>query len=592
MLLLLLPLLWAGSLQQGPGYKLQAPALVRVQEGLCIHVPCTVSYPSVGWNDSTPVRGYWFQKRDKTKKDVLVATNNQAKKVRKDKALFYLSGDLGAGNCSLSIADAHPGDRGKYYFHLERGNVNHTYRNNLLTVAVEELTQSPDIHVEEPLESGCPSRLMCSMPGACAGARAHTVSWAGAALRPPGLGLPAYNSSEIRLTPRPQDHGTNLTCRVTVHRAISREKTIRLNVSYAPQSLTVSAWRGDHTGLEPVGNGSSLLVREGDPLRLLCVADSNPPATLSWAQDGQTLSPSQPWKPGVLELFRVEPRHEGEFTCRAQHRRGSLLSSLRLWVQSEPQLLGPSCSWEDQGLTCSCSSRAQPAPSLRWKLGEELLEGNRSEASYTVTSRSAGPWTNSSLSLSRGLSADLRLSCEARNDHGAQSAAVLLLPGQGLSGQRLRERGMGKPFLRETFVLGAVGGAGVAGLLILCLCCISFRLLRGRSLPSRVKSCRKDAPEAVAGDKDAPCTPGPISQLESNIIDYDLSVRFPHCKLGHQYECLPGSLDHPPGAAAAPTSGEELELHYASLSFQGLRPGEPPDQEATSTEYAEIKIRE
>ena len=52
----------------------------------------------------------------------------------------------------------------------------------------------------------------------------------------------------------------------------------------------------------------------------------------------------------------------------------------------------------------------------------------------------------------------------------------------------------------------------------------------------------------------------------------------------------PNSLQAPP-AVAAPLSGEDQELHYASLSFLELRPWEPRDQAATSTtEYAEVKI--
>ncbi|KAM7059334.1 sialic acid-binding Ig-like lectin 11 [Molossus nigricans] len=548
-----LPLLWAGPLWKDPAYRLQVQKSVTVQEGLCVQVPCIVTYPPVGWNDSTPAYGYWYWKKD-IKKDVLVATNNKAKakKIqRKAKSRFFLSGDLGAGSCSLSITDAQKGDSGYYYFRLERGQVNHSYQSNPLTVTVTALTQTPDIRIKEPLESGCPSHLTCSMPGACDRATPLTISWMGAALRRLGLDLEAYNSSEILLIPSPKDHGTNLTCRVTFPGAgVSTQRTIKLSVLYAPQKLTVSVLRGgNHKEPEFVGNGSSLPVREGDSLRLLCVADSNPPATLSWAQGSRTLSPSQPWEPGVLELPRVESGHEGEFTCRAQHPRGSLHGSLRLLVQNPPQLLGPSCSWEDQGLLCSCSSRAQPAPSVRWRLGEGLLEGNHSNASYTVTSRSAGPWANSSLSLSGELSAGLRISCEARNVHGAPSAAVLLLPG--------------KLVPRKTVILGALGGAGVTGLLSLCLCFIFFI----------VKTCRKDAPEAAAGE-DAPSTLGPTSW-------------------GSHHECPPGShLDHLPPAVAAPALGEDLELHYASLTFQGRRPWEPPDQEAASTtEYAEIKIR-
>ncbi|XP_014405968.1 PREDICTED: sialic acid-binding Ig-like lectin 11 [Myotis brandtii] len=447
------------------------------------------------------------------------------------------------------------------------------------------LTQTPDIHVKKLLEAGRLGHLVCSLPGACALLPAGTVSWDGAAaLRLQALGSWASRYPEIVLKPRPQDHGTNLTCRVTFPGAnVSSERTITLNVSYAPQNLTISISRGSHTELEHVGNGSALRVREGDSLRLLCVADSNPPATLSWAHGNRSLSPSQPQEPGVLELPRVEARHQGRFTCQAQHPRGSLRASLRLRLQNPPQLLGPSCSWKDQGLHCSCSSRAQPAPSLRWRLGAGLLEGNHGNASHVVNSSSEGPWTNSSLSLREGLREGLRLSCEARNVHGTQSASVLLLPGQGLLGAEATEKGVGKPALREAFVLGAVTGAGVVGLLGLCL--VVFMLLRGPRLPFRVKTRRRGAPRAAAGEKDASSTGGPAS-----------STRGP-ASLGGQRECRPGSqLDHPspaaPPAAAAPASGEELELYYATLSFQGPRPGERPDQEATTstTEYAEIKI--
>ncbi|EPY89155.1 sialic acid binding Ig-like lectin 5-like protein [Camelus ferus] len=514
MLLFLLLLLWAGSLQKGPQYQLRVQESVTVQEGLCVLVPCEVSYPRVGWDDSTPAYGYWFRKRDKPLADVLVATNNPLSVAKKKTNIaFYLSGHPGANNCSLSITDAQKQESGKYYFRLMRGdNVRHSYTDNLLTVNVT---------------------------GACDRATHPSISWTGAALHPLELASEAYKSSEILLTPRPQDHGTNLTCRVTFPRAgVSSEGTLMLNVSYAPQNLSISVSRGNCTELKYLGNGSSLSVLEGESLRLVCVADSNPPAILSWARGSRTLSPSQPSNPGVLLLPRVDSDHEGKFTCRAQHPRGSLGISLHLSVQNPPQLLGPSCSWEDQGLHCSCSSRAQPAPSLRWRLGGGPLEGTISNASFKITSRSAGPWANSSLSLSEGLSSGLSLSCEALNVHGAQSATVLLLPG--------------KPQLWGGFVLGAVEGAGIAGLLSLCSCFILFM----------VKTFRKEAP-GVAAEENAPST----SQ-------------------GHQYECLPGStMDHPHPVE------EEQELHYASLSFPGLRPREPQDQEATSaTEYTELKI--
>ena len=80
---------------------------------------------------------------------------------------------------------------------------------------------------------------------------------------------------------------------------------------------------------------------------------------------------------------------------------------------------------------CTCSAQSQLPPSLHWRLGEGLLEGNHSDASLTVTSSSEGPWANSNLSFMEPLGSSLRLSCEARNVHGEQSATILLLPGQG-----------------------------------------------------------------------------------------------------------------------------------------------------------------
>ncbi|XP_061028475.1 myeloid cell surface antigen CD33-like [Eubalaena glacialis] len=263
---LLLPLLREGSLQQNPWYQLQVQESVTVQEGLCVLVPCTVSYPSLGRTDSTPIYGEWFRKGDRpSQMDLPMATNNPGRGVKKKRKIpFHLLGDPGANNCSLGIADARKGDSGNYYFQLMRGDAKHSYKNNLLVVNVTgvpsgvwllplsspALTRTPDIYVKEPLESGSSSHMTCSVPGACERATPPTISWTGAALRPPGLDSKgAYNSSEILLTPRPQDHGTNLTCRVTFRRAgVSTERTIMLNVSYAPQNLTISISRGNSTG--------------------------------------------------------------------------------------------------------------------------------------------------------------------------------------------------------------------------------------------------------------------------------------------------------------------------------------------------------
>ncbi|XP_012316467.2 sialic acid-binding Ig-like lectin 11 isoform X1 [Aotus nancymaae] len=691
LLSLLLPVLGEGFLNEGSSYSLQVQRLVTVQEGLCVFVPCNLSYPRDGWNESTAAHGYWFKVMTNTYTHALVATNNLNREVdMSTRDRFQLMGDPSKGSCSLVIRDAQIQDTGRYFFRVERGSYVRFNFFNRFHLKVTALTQEPDVYIPETLEPGRPVTVICVFNWAFKKCPAPSFSWTGAALSSRRTRPSSSHFSVLSFTPRPQDHDTDLTCHVDFSRTgVSAQRTVRLRVAYAPRDVVISisrdntpalklqenltqleaqkgqflrllcaadsqppatlswvlqdrvlSWshpwgprtlglelprvkagdsgrytcraenrlgsqqraldlsvqyppenlrvmvsQANRTVLENLGNGTSIPILEGQSLRLACVTHSSPPARLSWTRGGQTLSPSPPLDPAVLELPRVQMEHEGEFTCHAQHPLGSQHVSLSLSVHYPPQLLGPSCSWEAEGLHCSCSSQASPAPSLRWWLGEELLEGNSSQDSFEVTPSSAGPWANSSLSLRGVLSSHLRLSCEAWNVHGAQSSSVLKLP----PGNQEWRGGLG---------LGATLGAGIAALLSLCFCLIVFR----------VKTCRKEDTQMAAAEQDTPSDLGPISQLRaqplsSGALAIPLSWTAMATPLGdsqnhrapnkgHQHKCPAGSSqDHPPPGAATPTWGEEQELHYASLSFQGLRPREPADQEAPSTtEYSEIKI--
>ncbi|XP_072824676.1 sialic acid-binding Ig-like lectin 10 isoform X7 [Vicugna pacos] len=297
---LLLAVLWGGSGALYPKFQLQVPKSVSVQEGLCVVVSCSlITYPQRGWTHATPAHGYWFRNPANTDTDPPVATNKPGQKVQKDtQGRFQLLGNL-SQSCSLLIRDVQMEDAASYFFRLERGSyVQYNFKENMFYLEVTVLT----------------------------------------------------------LTPRPQDHGTELTCRVDFSRkGVSTEKTVRLSVAYAPRDLVVSTSRANvsdapenlrvvvsqanRTVLENFGNDTSLVVLEGQSLRLLCVTHSNPPARLSWARGGQTLSPSQPSDPGVLELPQIQTEHEGEFTCQAQNPLGSQYLSLSLSVVCEKKLI-------------------------------------------------------------------------------------------------------------------------------------------------------------------------------------------------------------------------------------------------------------
>ncbi|XP_057612017.1 sialic acid-binding Ig-like lectin 12 [Chionomys nivalis] len=335
MLPLWLLLLWGmkeveGGTEAIKGYSLDVEKTVVVQEGLCIQVPCKFTYRKEEWTDSDPVHGYWFLEGANIEQDPPVATNNPERSALSTTlGRFSLLGEPRKKNCSLKITETRKDDAGSYFFRLERGKARFSYIKNMMTLQVTDLTNTPHILIPETLEAGRPSNLTCSAPWACG---SPTFSWTGTSVSL--LSTNTTGSSVLTVTPQPQDHDTNLTCQVTLPGAgVTTRTTIRLNVSYAPKNLTVTISQGaDSESITPE-NGSSLPIFEGQSLRLLCSTDSYPPANLSWTLDNLSLCPSKLSKPGLLELFSVHLKHEGVYTCQAQHTLGSQHFSLSLYLQ-------------------------------------------------------------------------------------------------------------------------------------------------------------------------------------------------------------------------------------------------------------------
>ncbi|XP_012365299.1 sialic acid-binding Ig-like lectin 6 isoform X3 [Nomascus leucogenys] len=269
------------------------------------------------WAASYPDYGYWFLEGA----DVPVATNDPHEEVQEEtRGRFHLLWDPRRKNCSLSIRDARRRDNAAYFFRLKLKWTKYVYTSSKLSVRVMALTHRPNISIPGTLESGCSRTLTCSVPWACEQGTPPIFSWMSAA--PTSLGPRTTQSSVLTITPQPQDHSTNLTCQVTFPGAsVTVERTIQLNVS----------------SFKILQNTSSLPVLEGQALRLLCDADSNPPAHLSWFQGFPALNATPISNTGVLELPQVGSAEEGDFTCRAQHPLGSLQISLSLFVHRKPE---------------------------------------------------------------------------------------------------------------------------------------------------------------------------------------------------------------------------------------------------------------
>ncbi|XP_059137666.1 sialic acid-binding Ig-like lectin 10 [Peromyscus eremicus] len=683
LLLFLLSLLLGGSQGQDRRYILQVNRLVKVQEGLCVVVPCSFSSPENRWLGLAPAYGYWFKSIRKPTLKFPVATNNKDKVIEPEtQGRFQLLGDLPNKNCSLIIKDVRWRDSGSYFFRVEKGSEKFSFPDGFF-LQVEGLTHKPDVFIPEILEPGQPVTIVCLFPWTFKQCPAPSFSWMGAAISSQETRPHTSYYSVLSFTPGLEHHDTEVTCQVDFSRK-SIQRTVQLRMAYAPRDLVISIFRdnvselhgntphlevqqgqslrlvcaadsqppatlswgledrvlswsspvgsrtlalellqvkaGDsghytcqaenrlgsqqhtldlsvlyppedlrvtvsqanRTGLEIRRNGTSLPVLEGQSLCLVCVTHSNPPASLSWTGVAQTLIPTRSSEPGVLELPLVRREHEGEFSCAAQNPLGAQYISLSLSVHYPPQMLRSSCSWEAEGLHCSCSSRAWPTPSLHWRLGEGLLEGNSSNVSFTVTSSSLGPWVNSSLSFHGELEPSLRLSCEVWNTHGAQSASVLLLPDEDKS---------------TAFSKGVVLGFGIAALLALCLIMIIVKTLQKKGTQeetSRPKISRGSTildyinvvPKTRSLVRNRKAKPDTPSRIPSPDIHSPESKK----KQKEQHFTSPGCPD-PRSSSQAPVSeNNPEELHYAALNFSRLRLWETQNPQDTYTDYAEVRF--
>ncbi|KAF6079403.1 sialic acid binding Ig like lectin 6 [Phyllostomus discolor] len=332
LLLLLRGVGW--PLAQGSSSWLKLQKLVTVQESLCVVVPCQFSH---SWMISSTRYMFWFKKEVNKKHDLLVATNKPGQKVlERTQGRFFLPKDSLSNNCSLSIQNADRRDSGLYFLRIDNyfGHA-HSYTDEMLFLKVTALTHTPDILIPGTLESGRPTNLTCSVPWACERGTPPLFSWTSAAHT--SLGPRTHLSSVLTLTPRPQDHGTNLTCQVQFPAVgVTVERIVQLHVIYAPRNMAIHIIQGNSTALK-ILQTTSLPILEGTALRLLCVADSNPPAAMSWFRGPPALNATPISSTAILELPRVGAGEEGQFTCQAQHPLGSPNLSLSLSVVCKPE---------------------------------------------------------------------------------------------------------------------------------------------------------------------------------------------------------------------------------------------------------------
>ncbi|XP_077837230.1 sialic acid-binding Ig-like lectin 10 isoform X7 [Macaca mulatta] len=553
---LLLCSLLGGSQATDGNFWIRVEELVTVQEGLCVSVSCSFNYPSRGWTESTPAYGYWFKAgtETETSKDAPVATNNQNREVEMStQGRFQLTGDPGKKSCSLVIRDAQMWDEARYFFRVERGTyVRYNFMNN------------------------------------------------GFLLKVTGTKPTTYHFSVLSFTPSPQDHDTDLTCHVDFSRkGVSAQRTVRLRVAYAPRDLVISIFRDNTSALElqPQGNVPYLEAQKGQFLRLLCAADSQPPATLSWVLQDRVLSLSHPWGPRTLglELPGVKAGDSGHYTCRAENRLGSQQRALDLSVQYPPENLRVMVSQanrtvlenlgngtslpvlEGQSLRLVCVTHSSPPARLSWTQGGQTVGSSQ-------------PSDPGVLELPRvQVEQEGEFTCHAQHPLGSQHVSLSLSVHYK------------KGLISTAFSNGAFLGIGITALLFLCLTLIIMKILPKRQTQAETPRPRFSRHSTILDYINVVPKAGPLAQNRNQKATPSSPSRTPlppgapspeskkKQKKQHQLPSFP----EPKSSTQAPESQEsQEELHYATLNFPGVRPRpEAWMPKGTQADYAEVKFQ-
>ncbi|XP_067874825.1 myelin-associated glycoprotein-like [Heterodontus francisci] len=107
---------------------------------------------------------------------------------------------------------------------------------------------------------------------------------------------------------------------------------------------------------------------------------------------------------------------------------GTVGGTLRLDVQYKPTIVsGPTCHSSKNGVSCTCSVRANPPANITWNLNGRNITGNSSNVEF-LSWRETSHLLQSSLNLTQPNGSGNLISCIAANEHGVSDSECQLHP--------------------------------------------------------------------------------------------------------------------------------------------------------------------
>ncbi|XP_037084586.1 protein amalgam-like isoform X2 [Pollicipes pollicipes] len=206
---------------------------------------------------------------------------------------------------------------------------------------------------------------------------------------------------------RPQDSGT-YECLISSSPPVSLHHVV--NIKYAPVVTTDPAQ-------------GVLVIRQGQPVRLSCTADANPPATITWTRKGGVLPNGEQKLEGeTLEVAAVDRSHMGSYTCTVDNGVGkAVVKDFRLEVNFAPEIelmtntVHTGAGFEAQLM---CKVRGQPLPKVRWsRTGGATLDDQ-----HHVERHEGDDYY---INIDKVMDSDMGLySCRAESSLGTAAAAI------------------------------------------------------------------------------------------------------------------------------------------------------------------------
>nr|XP_029136739.1 sialic acid-binding Ig-like lectin 14 isoform X2 [Labrus bergylta] len=362
---------------------------ITAEAGLCVVIPCKLSDDPAFALESA----VWYKcEQNCTDSDIILRLNNTDPKTQ-SKRVSLLANDQ--RNCSIVINDLNKSDSGSYELRV-LNKANNRLTSQRAKITVKDLSQKPTLNVPL-LTEGTQTTLTCTAPGSCSGS-VPTFSWA---WRTPGKpNSPIRESvkesgqnSTFTFKPLAIHHGKEVTCKVSFRNNATTANTVILNVTYVRK---------------PEITGKTT-VTKGDTLDLTCRVDSFPPSVITWTKHGseKPLSNSHIGS-APLVISDVNSNHSGLYTCAAKH----LFNSVNITVMMRPKILnGSGCVNDLKLLTCSCISRADPLPGIKWPLLVNHTE-------FTVITTTSNHTVNSTFILAVNDQSNAVVECVSSNENG------------------------------------------------------------------------------------------------------------------------------------------------------------------------------